>query len=257
MRRLKYDHERYMRAAAAVGAAALWLRASTLPPPWVFEQPALRRAPERSRIPLPANAFRCLTRVGAGSALFDLVMARRVSIRTTLLVLAAERLTATRLAGFAPYTDHLYVFASYLSFAQRPGGRGARDRSRPAPIVHLPAVVYFASAVAKLNNGRASWTGNGEVVANALDLYGWTRVSRWADRIDPAVTARAVLVFEAMALPVALSGLRGLRAVSLLGLLFHTATFATLRISFWHLALVHLPTLYAIRGAGPETSRKD
>ncbi|WP_067677332.1 hypothetical protein [Nocardia miyunensis] len=241
-----FDRERYEKAANLAAAAALFTRASSLPAPWVFDEPALRRPMTAGT--RDATAYRLFKRLGVASAAWDCVRTRRVSARSIVLTLVAEWLTASRLEGFAPYTEHLYLFALCLRASKTAGpGERADGVGRVPVLAYLAPTIYLASAIAKLRHGGQSWLRTGDVIDNALSLYRWNRVSEWAALVDPVVLARLVLAFELVALPISVSGPTGLRVVSVSGLLLHVANYATLRVSFWHLAFTHLPTLYAIR----------
>ncbi|MBF6546635.1 hypothetical protein [Nocardia brasiliensis] len=229
---------------------ALLVRGLTIPPGWVFDEPALAADPHAARSRL-TRRYRTARIASIGSVVLDLVVTQKISARSTMLLLSCERLTATRLAGFAPYIDHLYVYACYVWFATRAAEHERGSRGTP-PVAYLPATIYLASALAKLCNGAQSWLRTGDIVGNALQLYGWNKASTMAAGVDPVVLSRIALAFEAMALPVSASGPGGLRAMSLLGLTFHATNFVMLRVSFWHLAFMHLPILYAVRPRGPQ-----
>jgi hypothetical protein len=182
--------------------------------------------------------------VGAASSAIDTARGR-VSVRSVAAIALGESLVNAGLKGFAPYTDHLYVYASALSIGSR--GTSTPTVSRSPVLAYFPAVVYFAAGSAKLHYSARSWLMTGDIVDNAIDLYRWNRIGVWVSRLNPVWIARAVLAFELLALPVSLLGPRALRAVSIIGLGFHIGNYVTLRISFWHLAVMHIPIVLAVR----------
>jgi hypothetical protein len=240
---LTVDRSRYVNVARCVASAALAVRAASMPPGWAFTDSATTRVIAGACGNIRA-LYSILKVFGTVSSAADTVH-RRVSIRSIAAVALAEALTNAGLKGFAPYTGHLYVYA----LALRMGSRGASTSTADAlPVLaYFPAVVYFAAGVAKLHHSARSWLMIGDIVDNAIDLYRWNCIGVWVSQLNPIWIARAVLAFELLALPVSLLRPGALQAVSIIGLGFHAGNYVILRISFWHLAVMHIPIVLAVR----------
>jgi hypothetical protein len=237
------DRRGYLHLAHRLAAGAVAVRAATLPPAWTLNEPALSAVEPRRRNTARA-AYIALRTAGAAAAARDTVRGR-VSIRSITATALADALSAKGINGFAPYTDHLYLYAAAVR-ATSP------SRTTGIPVLaYYPAVIYFATGLAKLRSSPGSWLTTGDVVDNAVDLYRWNRIGTLVAQVNPVWLARTVLAYELLALPVSLLGPGWLRAMSMAGLAFHAGNYAALRISFWHLAVMHLPIIAALRRGTP------
>ena len=231
----------YLRHAGRLARAALLLRLATMP---------------------PADCLGSAELAFAGSPRLErqYALCRRVAVVTNVLGLARSPLDAPGLAeiftaaapeavisrelrGFAPYYQHLYLYAGLVH-------QQVRSTRGVAYAIYVPHVVYFASGLLKLRLSAEQWLGSGVTLDNALHLYGNDSLSaRSLRRLPRPWLARAALSFELGALPLSLTGRRGLLAASVGALGFHAMTARAMRISFWHLAFMHLPAILAIRDA--------
>jgi len=236
------DYRRYKRAATLTAALALALRAGSLPASWSFSEQGITRLKPQFRNGT-RHTYRTVKQFGLALAVRDAVLGR-LAPGTIASVGVADYLSAKCLRGFAPYTDHLYVHCAALTAMERAGGavKGAPTSA------YLPHVIYFAAGISKLRESPASWIVTGDIVSNAVDLYAWNFIGQSIRRIPAVWLARTALAYELLALPTAvLGGIKWLRINSFAGLLFHIINYSTLRISFWHHAVLHLPILVSTR----------
>lgn len=238
------DGRRYALIAHRATALALALRAMSLPPSWALIEPATSAVEARARRPVRA-VYLALRYAGAACSLLD-ACGGSLRVGSIASVAAADRVSATAIKGFAPYTDHLYFYGLILIATGHGRGDGSAGDVPPAA-AYLPAVVYCATGVTKLRNGARSWLVTGDIIDNAVDLYRWNHLGDCVTHLNPAWLARAVLAYELLALPLSLLNPRCLQIVSLIGLAFHIGNFAALRISFWHLAVMHIAGIGAVR----------
>lgn len=256
-RRYAFDDQRYRRYAALTASATLLLRAATMPPGWIFGDPRYRRQPDPPRPPIgsrDANSWRRVGRAYQSGRLLSAVLVvmrllrgRAPSFGETAPLLCSELILAREVRGFSPYYQHAYAFIAMLQLYSRRPGCVSATGAKPPTAAYLPMAVYLGAALAKLSQSARSWLVTGDIVENAIDLYSPSS-GRWWLRVIPArYIARLVLAFELAALPASALDVRAFRVISLAAILFHACNFHVLRVSFWHLAVLHVPTIMAIR----------
>lgn len=243
----KYDRDGWVRASRRISAGAILLRGLTAPPAWLIAKvPRSHVGPAG----MSSRAAVWLYRAGKVAAVVfsaDDLLSSRLSFRSVAAGALTEAASTRRIDGFAPYLDHLYLYALGVFALDRLAP--CSSESLPA-LSHYPSAIYTASGLVKLREAPRSWLLTGDIVENAIQLYAPRPVLQFARIFPPKWISRAVLVFEISALPVSVLGSPSLRRTyAQLGLAFHATNAICLRVSFWHLAVLHIPIIVAAQSS--------
>lgn len=146
---------------------------------------------------------------------------------------ACEVITNRSFAAFVPYYRHFYLAMFGISLFR------SFDQPFPKSLQLLPMAIYSSSGIAKWLDS-SDWVNGGLTVRNAVSLYSVERGTFTLSENEGKWLARMILIWEVLAYPLSLMSNRFLRGYQISGLCFHLVNFALLRISFWHLAVLHL-----------------
>jgi hypothetical protein len=236
-----FDSQRYLRVGATVATISLLTRSVTMPPSWVFDDIAYSRRASESSWYRTGLTYEFGRSISAAVSVLRLFKGGTPNLAETAPLLLSELILARSVRGFAPYYQHLYVYIALLAQSKDFGN------GRAPLVAYFPMLVYLNAGASKLAGSPRSWLVTGDILGNAIDLYTSHARRRMAQAIPARHLARLVLAFELFALPASLVDLRVFRLVCVAAVLFHSVNYYFLRVSFWHLASLHIPAILAIR----------